>query len=68
MTTVNEHLIHNIHRLKGAYGTRPVTRYKRFNKRVNFLLRIHRIRGRNHPLSMGEINRGRLDVVREGLI
>ena len=56
--TVNEHLLDQIGMLKGTYGTK----YKRHQKRVNFLLRIHKSHGRDHSLSMGEIDSRRLDT------
>ena len=65
--TVNEHLLSNIRSMKkvhGAYATdqwSTVPKYRRFNKRINFLLRIHRTHGRNHRLDMGEIISGRLN-------
>ena len=68
--TVNEHLLSNIRSMKevhGAYATdrwSTVPKYRRFNKRINFLLRIHRTRGRDHRLNMGEVLNLRLDPER----
>jgi len=59
--TVNEHLLDNIRNLKGAYGT---PKYKRFNKRINFLLRMNRQHGRNQILSNREVEQGRIDPIR----
>ena len=65
--TVNEHLLSNIRSMKKAQAPRFAGShlpYKRFNKRINFLLRIHRTRGRDHRLNMGEILNLRLDPER----
>ena len=58
INTVNEHLINNLYRLRGAYGTRD---YKPFNKRHNFLMRVHQRYGRNRVLSHGEVSRCKLN-------
>ena len=57
--TVNEHLLDQIGMLKGTYGTK----YKRHQKRVNFLLRINQSHGRDHPLTMGEIDSRRINPI-----
>ena len=55
--TVNEHLLDQIGMLKGTYGTK----YKRHQKRVNFLLRMNQRHGRDHRLTMGEIDSSRIN-------
>ena len=55
--TVNEHLLDQIGMLKGTYGTK----YKRHQKRINFLLRINQSHGRDHRLTMGEIDSRRIN-------
>ena len=59
-STVNKHLLVQIRMMKGAYGT---PKYKRYNKRVNFLLRIHKSHGRDHSLTMGEIDSRRINPI-----
>jgi hypothetical protein len=46
--------------MKGAYGT---LKYKRFNKHVNFLLRINQSHGKDHRLTMGEIDSRRINPI-----
>ena len=67
ISTVNEHLLENIRALRGVYRT-PHHRYlndvyKRCNKRINFLLRMHRRHGRNQILSKREVEQGRIDPI-----
>ena len=58
--TVNEHLLDQLCAVKNSYGTK---KYKRHQKRVNFLLRIHKSHGRDQRLSMGEIDSRRLNTI-----
>jgi hypothetical protein len=57
-STVNKHLLVQIRMMKGAYGT---PKYKRHNRRVNFLLRINQSHGGDHRLTMGEIDSRRIN-------
>ena len=57
-STVNKHLLVQIRMMRGAYGTQ---KYKRYNKRVNFLLRMNQRHGRDHRLTMGEIDSSRIN-------
>ena len=72
--TVNEHLLDQIGMLKGTYGMTLRDRltdalksdkekYKRHNRRVNFLLRINQSHGRDHRLTMGEIDSRRINPI-----
>ena len=60
--TVNEHLLTNIRALKEAHGAYAsdkwsnVPKYKRFNKRINFLLGVNQSHGRNKLLTMTEVS------------
>ena len=56
-STVNKHLLVQIRMMIGAYGT---PKYKRHQKRVNFLLRINQSHGKDHRLTMGEIDNRRI--------
>ena len=65
ISTVNQHLIDNIRGMKGGYGTPHLNSvYKRFNKRINFLLRMNRQHGRNQILSNREVEQGRIDPIK----
>ena len=59
-STVNKWLINEIRKMQGAYGT---PKYKRHNNRINFLLRIHQSHGRDHRLTMGEIDSRRINPI-----
>jgi len=65
ISTVNEHLIDNIRGMNGVCGSPHLNSvYKRFNKRINFLLRMNRQHGRNQILSKREVEQGRIDPIR----
>ena len=57
-STVNKHLLVQIRMMIAAYGT---LKYKRYQKRVNFLLRINQSHGKDHRLTTGEIDSRRIN-------
>ena len=59
-STVNKHLLVQIRMMRGAYGT---PKYKRYNKRVNFLLRMNQSHGGDHRLTTGEIDSRRINPI-----
>ena len=58
--TVNEHMRDQICAVNNLYGSK---KYKTHQKQLNFLYKVHALRGRDHLISMGEVKRCKLDPI-----